>query len=417
MPTQDAVVAELGGDVVAFSDANTIWAPDALRKLVRSFADPDVGYVCGRVELERADGTNREGVYWRYELWVRESESRLAGITGGNGAIYAVRRADYTESDPRMGHDSRLPVHVAQRGRRAVYDPEALAFEKASQDSEAEFGRRVRMQAQGWLHILSGRMLRPAEPLFLAQILSHRVLRYLSGLLHLALLGSSLALAGRGGVYRTALAAQLAFLGLAAAGRLRLPLPGASIAYHYTLMTAATVGGLVRTMTAAPRPSGRRRRDPLDGAVRGEEAGEVVGAAAGQLPVGLTVVHGLAQPPLEASAGIEAALERGQRVVLPAGTAAQVEAFVPLGAGPLGRLVEDEVRGADRPAPLARGREVVVEPRLRRQAESGGDDLAVRERIGEDDLLPQRSGQRVPVGLREEVEVAGVEPPHRLLVE
>ncbi len=248
VPTQDAVVAELGGDVVAFSDANTIWAPDALRKLVRSFADPDVGYVCGRVELERADGTNREGVYWRYELWVRESESRLAGITGGNGAIYAVRRADYTESDPRMGHDLGFPYTMAQRGRRAVYDPEALAFEKASQDSEAEFGRRVRMQAQGWLHILSGRMLRPAEPLFLAQILSHRVLRYLSGLLHLALLGSSLALAGHGGVYRTALAAQLAFLGLAAAGRLRLPLPGALIAYHYTLMIAATVAGLSRTM-------------------------------------------------------------------------------------------------------------------------------------------------------------------------
>jgi len=246
--SQDAAVAEIGSEIVAFSDANTRWAPEALRALVRSFADPDVAYVCGQVRLEQADGNSREGVYWRYELWLRESESKLAGVTAGNGAIYAVRRADYSESDPRMGHDLGFPYVLAQRGRRSVYEPDALAFEKASRDSEDEFGRRVRMHAQGWLHLLSGRMLRPADPLFVAQLVSHRVLRYLSGLLHVGLLGSSLALAGRGGVYRTALAAQLAWLGLAAAGRLRLPLPGAAIAYYYLLVTAATVAGLARCL-------------------------------------------------------------------------------------------------------------------------------------------------------------------------
>jgi glycosyltransferase involved in cell wall biosynthesis len=249
VPAQDAVVAGLESEIVAFTDANSVWAPDALRTLVRSFADPDVGYVCGRLELQRTDGTNREGVYWRYELWVRASESLLAGITGGNGAIYAVRREDYRPSDdPRMGHDLGFPYTLAQAGRRAVYEPAARAFEKASRSSEDEYGRRVRMQAQGWTHVLSGRMLRPAEPLFLAQLVSHRVLRYLSGVLHVGLLGSSLALAGRGGVYRTALAAQLAWLGLAAAGRLRLPLPGAAIAYHYLLMTSATLAGLSRAL-------------------------------------------------------------------------------------------------------------------------------------------------------------------------
>ena len=248
VPSQDAVVAELDSDVVAFTDANSLWAPDALRKLVRSLADPEVGYVCGKLELQRADGTNREGVYWRYELWVRESESQLAGITAGNGAIYAVRREEYRSSDPRMGHDLGFPYSLAQRGRRAVYEPGALAFEKAAHSSEDELGRRLRMQAQGWTHLLSGRMLRPAEPLFLAQLVSHRVLRFGSGLLHIALLGSSLALARRGGPYRAALVAQLAWLGLAAAGRLRLPLPGAAIAWYYLLVTSATVGGLVRAL-------------------------------------------------------------------------------------------------------------------------------------------------------------------------
>ena len=72
---QDAAVAETASEIVAFSDANALWARDALRMLVRNFADPEVGYVCGRLELERPDGTSRESVYWRYELWIRESES------------------------------------------------------------------------------------------------------------------------------------------------------------------------------------------------------------------------------------------------------------------------------------------------------------------------------------------------------
>jgi cellulose synthase/poly-beta-1,6-N-acetylglucosamine synthase-like glycosyltransferase len=245
---QDAVVAETESEIVAFSDANSLWGRDALRKLVRSFADPEVGYVCGRLELERSDGTSREPLYWRYELWIRESESRLGGITGGNGAIYAVRREDYRESDPRLGHDLGFPYVLAQRGRRAVYDPEALAFEKAARDSEDELGRRVRMQSQSWLHILSGRMLRPAEPLFLAQLVSHRVLRNSSGVLHIALLGASVALAGRAPVYRLALAAQVSWLGLAAAGRGRAPLPGAALAYYYLTVTGATVAGLVRCL-------------------------------------------------------------------------------------------------------------------------------------------------------------------------
>jgi hypothetical protein len=245
---QDAVVPELTSEVVAFSDANATWAPDALRKLVRSFADPDVGYVCGRLELGQPDGTSREPLYWRYELWVRESESALAGITAGNGAIYAVRRADYRETDPRVGHDLGFPYLMAQMGRRPVYEPDALAVEKAAGEPEDEFGRRVRMHAQGWLHLLSGRMLRPAEPLYLAELVSHRVLRYASGLLHVALFATSIALAGRGPVYRLALAKQLAWLGLAAAGRLRLPLPGAAIAYHYLLLAAATIPGLVRAL-------------------------------------------------------------------------------------------------------------------------------------------------------------------------
>ena len=243
---QDAAVATVDAEVVAFSDANSLWAPDALRVLVRNFADPDVGYVCGRVGLEESDGTNREGLYWRYELWLRERESLLGSVTAGNGAIYAVRASDYVGGDPEFAHDLGFPYVMVQRGRRAVYEPEALAVEKPSRHNEDEFHRKVRMFARSWRHVLRGWMFRGGSPLYRVQLFSHRALRYGSGLLHLVLFASSIALARSGLVYELALSVQLAGLALALAGRLRLPIPGAALAYYYFLITLATVVGLVR---------------------------------------------------------------------------------------------------------------------------------------------------------------------------
>src|SRR5205823_5076226 len=99
---QDAAVERARGEVVAFSDANASWEPGAARRLVAAFGDPQVGYACGQVRFFKGPpaqgqptqrgGDNQEGVYWRYEMAVRELESRLSSITAGNGAIYATRR-------------------------------------------------------------------------------------------------------------------------------------------------------------------------------------------------------------------------------------------------------------------------------------------------------------------------------------
>ena len=105
-------------------------------------------------------GSNREGLYWRYELWLREQESRLGSVTGGNGSIYALKRADYVEVDPRWGHDLALPYRMVQAGRRAVYEPAALAFEKPTPTNEAEYARKVRMFEHCWEITLRGSMLR-----------------------------------------------------------------------------------------------------------------------------------------------------------------------------------------------------------------------------------------------------------------
>jgi cellulose synthase/poly-beta-1,6-N-acetylglucosamine synthase-like glycosyltransferase len=233
---QDLGVRETSSDVVAFTDANATWAPDALRKLVRALADPDVAYVCGQLKLQAPDGSNREGAYWRYELLTRDAESRLGSVTGGNGAIYALRRADYVEVDPRYGHDLSLPYLLVRRGRRAVYDREALAFEKPTPTIETEYRRKVRMFEHCWLIVLEGEMLRRQPLGYLLALVSHRHLRYASGLLHLLLLGTSIALLGHGVVYAVVLGVQL--------GLLVAAIVGVGLPRYYVLVTWATVVAL-----------------------------------------------------------------------------------------------------------------------------------------------------------------------------
>ena len=234
---QDGAVRATASDVVAFSDANSTWAPDALRKLVRNLADPQVAYVCGRLNITNDDGANKEGLYWRYELALRADESRLDSVTGGNGSIYAVRRSDYVEVDPRFGHDLSFPYLMVQRGRRAVYDPDAHAFEKATPTTEDEYRRKVRMFEHCWAIVFEGKMLRRLRPLYAVELVSHRHLRYASGPLHVVLLASTAALVAEGPLYQVALGLQLGLVGAASLG--------VGVARYYVLISWATVQALV----------------------------------------------------------------------------------------------------------------------------------------------------------------------------
>jgi cellulose synthase/poly-beta-1,6-N-acetylglucosamine synthase-like glycosyltransferase len=250
---QNVTVRTLDADVLAFSDANCQWDPDALRELVRPFSDPKVAYVCGRLRLRSPEGTNQEGVYWRYELWLRAQESRAGSVTGGNGSIYAVRRERYEEVDPRFGHDLSFPYLMVKRGFRAVYKAQAVAHEKMTTDNEDEFRRKVRMFGHCWLLVFKGRMfgLRALGPTYWLQMISHRLLRYGSGLLHLVLLVTSIWLAlSDGGVYTVVLLLQallvlLAIGGALLRGRFRL----LAVAEYYVLVSAATLISLVEVAT------------------------------------------------------------------------------------------------------------------------------------------------------------------------
>ena len=242
---QDAAVRAASGELLAFSDANAEWEPGALRALVRAFDDPSVGYVCGDVRFLNEAGTNQEGVYWRYEMFLRRLESRLRSVTGGNGAIYATRRESYIEVDPIMGHDLSFPFNMVKRGWRAVYAPDARATEKMVPSIEGEFARKRRMMSHGWPIVLRGGLLSPRgyDPLYALMIVSHRVLRYASPLLHVTAFAATLVLVRGGGVYVAALLVQLGVLAAAwvaprAPGRLAL------IARYYVLTTASLAAGL-----------------------------------------------------------------------------------------------------------------------------------------------------------------------------
>jgi len=236
---QDSGVDAACGDLLAFSDANARWAPDALRHLAHAFADPEVAYACGRVAFVNEAGTNQEGLYWRYEMWVRGHESALASVTAGNGAIYAVRPRDYLRLDARVSHDLAFPARLVKRGRRAVEVAQARATEKMVPSIEGEWARKRRMMAHAWPMIARGGLLdlRGYPPAYAAMVVSHRALRYASPFLHLAALLASLRAS------RPALAAQLALLGAAAAGG-RRPARPLLIARYYVLTTASIAAGL-----------------------------------------------------------------------------------------------------------------------------------------------------------------------------
>jgi glycosyltransferase involved in cell wall biosynthesis len=246
---QDAGVAAARGELLAFSDANASWEPDALAHLVGAFGAAEVGYACGQIRfVQAASGAgadNQEGLYWRYEMAVRSAESRLASVTAGNGGIYAVRREAYLVVDERMGHDLSFPFNMVKRGWRAVYVPAARASEKMVPSIDGEFARKRRMMSHAWPIVLRGGMLSPRGYglRYGWMILSHRVLRYAAPALHVVALATNIALAGRGVVYDATLAAQLALL-LAAAAASRVRWRPLLLARYYVLMNASLAAGL-----------------------------------------------------------------------------------------------------------------------------------------------------------------------------
>jgi cellulose synthase/poly-beta-1,6-N-acetylglucosamine synthase-like glycosyltransferase len=205
------------GEVVVFSDANSLFSKDALHHLVRAFADPTVGAVSGvKRILNRWQAAEEQGenLYWRYEAWLKRCDSAVGSVMGVPGEIWAARRDAWVAPEPTTLLDDFVSsLRMVEAGWRVVFEPAAVATEEASPGLRAEWTRRVRNAAGGWQAFgqLTG-LLRHPSPLVTWQYLSHRMLRWMvAPLLFVVAAVTNLALLGAGPAYRVTGALQLAF--------------------------------------------------------------------------------------------------------------------------------------------------------------------------------------------------------------
>jgi poly-beta-1,6-N-acetyl-D-glucosamine synthase len=171
--------AQASGDVVVFSDANNHYKPDTLGVLVAAFEDPRVGAVTGAKQTVGTDGIVGEGAYWRYEDWIRRSESALGCCTGVNGEIFAVRRSAFSPiPDDVINDDFWIAMQVLRAGLDVRYEPAAISSEPGTRDLVEDGTRRRRIAAGRWQAIGRPRETLPwRRPVVLLQVVSHKVLR------------------------------------------------------------------------------------------------------------------------------------------------------------------------------------------------------------------------------------------------
>lgn len=219
-----AAVAAADGEILILSDANSILGPDSIHRLVRAFADPEVGGVAGNQVYVRGEDVDAVAVgersYWDFDRAMKEAQSRAGNVIAGTGALYAIRRDLFRNIPPGVNDDFFLSLSVIDSGYRLVFEPEATAYEPVSPSRSLEYARRVRIMTRGLRCVAAvPRVLDPRRTGFYAlQVFSHKVLmRVMAVPLAVVALGG-LRLYRRGPVYRLATWAQVAFYGLAAAG-------------------------------------------------------------------------------------------------------------------------------------------------------------------------------------------------------
>jgi len=217
---QNAAVAQARGDVILFSDATSLYQPDAVQALLPNFADPSVGCVAGRlIYVDPADSRIGRGArsYWSYETFLKKHESRACSLIGASGCLYAVRRTAYVPLYHEACSDFIIATKMVEQGLRAIYEPNAVCTELTNRRSDNELKMRVRIIAQTfndlWRHAA---MLNPFRSGFYAiQLFSHKVMRYLVPFFLMAVFVASLTLAGSV-FFRILFTAQLACYACAA---------------------------------------------------------------------------------------------------------------------------------------------------------------------------------------------------------
>lgn len=246
-------VPQLTGEIIVMSDANTFYRPDAIRKLVRSFADPTVGGVSANVILENEETTfgESESGYYRYERWIQQKESSIGSIIGADGGMYGYRRELFVAPSANIILDDFvISMNVAMQNRRLIYDPEAIAHERSTISHQQEFQRKSRVIA-GAFQILKQNegIPSPSTPLLFYCFFCHKLLRWLNPVFLLVLFASNAALVTAGGIYPVFFAGQILFYCLAVCGAAlqhRKPPAVFSLPFYFCMENAAALYGMYK---------------------------------------------------------------------------------------------------------------------------------------------------------------------------
>ena len=244
-------IPQLRGDIVAFSDASSMLAPNSIRVLVQSFSDPRIGAASGVYRLLKKDQArlgSQEDLYWKYETFLKVQEAKLGAFTGAHGSLYAIRRELYPFPSPdTINDDFTIPIRILEHGYRVAYEPAAIAYEEAYEMEG--FSRRVRITAgniEQMREIKS--LLWPPRPFVLFCLLSHKTGRLLVPLFMLVALAANVVLRSQF-PYNWLLVGQVVFYGLAVLGGifslrpkiLRLP-------YYFCMINSALFAWVYRAL-------------------------------------------------------------------------------------------------------------------------------------------------------------------------
>ncbi|WP_246123324.1 glycosyltransferase [Marinobacter maritimus] len=249
---------QITADITVFSDANAMYASDAISKLVRNFADLDVGYVVGAAlytDGNQSASAHNENLYWRYELAIKAMESRLHSVVGGDGAIYAIRTKLWEPLQQQDINDFVNPLQIIAKGYRGVFDADARCFEETAGDFDREVARKERIvnrAIRGLMRV--GEVMNPAKTgIFSFEVISHKLLRWLIPLLLLAGVVGSVILAFAGfALFQlitagSAMMLALALMGHFSANRNQLP-AWIATPYYFVMVNGYAVRGIVRAV-------------------------------------------------------------------------------------------------------------------------------------------------------------------------
>jgi len=255
------LVPQARGELLVFSDANAMFAPDALRKLVRHFGDVQIGGVCGRLVLHGDDSETDEGPYWKLETYLKARESALDSCLGANGAVYAIRKSYWpTIPDNTFVDDFVIGMRVREGGHRVIYDTEAVATEELPQSVGHEMTRRIRIGAGDFQALfLCWRSLLPWRGFYSIAFWSHKVLRWFAPFLMIAALVANIALLPHP-LFAVLLALQLAFYCLALFGAFirRRKIVVFSAPYYFVTINLALLFGFFRFITGTQQAAWKR---------------------------------------------------------------------------------------------------------------------------------------------------------------